>query len=64
LLLTVAAWHMLRDFQRKMFQTADKVIKNFYVFATFSARNCAKPCCYGFGGFRSDRIVRPTCFVF
>jgi predicted Kef-type K+ transport protein len=34
---------MLRDFQRKMFQTTGKVIKNFYVFATFSASNCAKP---------------------
>jgi len=26
---------MLRDFQRKMFQTIGKDIKNFYVFATF-----------------------------
>jgi len=52
------------DFQLQMFQTTGKVIKNFSAFATFSARNCAKPCCYRFGGFLSDRLVCPTYFVF
>jgi hypothetical protein len=43
-----SCFYQLRGFLPQMFQTVDKVIKNIYVFATFSARNCAKPCCWRF----------------
>jgi hypothetical protein len=39
------------DFKLQMFQTTGKDIKNFYVFTAFSARNCAKPCCWLSGDF-------------